>query len=72
MTIEWGAFATVVVAALVSACVVVTLFSLGLRLGDGSTLPRRVGAVACFVVCALVVAVGIVLIVPSLRSWVFG
>ena len=32
MTIDWGAFATVFVASIVSACVVVALFATGIRL----------------------------------------
>ncbi|HEY4153351.1 MAG TPA: hypothetical protein VGM38_08515 [Pseudolysinimonas sp.] len=64
MTIDWSAFLTVVVGSLISACLLVTLFSLGLRLNDGAAVWRRPVSVALFVVCAAVVAFGIYLIVP--------
>jgi hypothetical protein len=67
MTIDWGAFLTVVIGSLVSACLLVTLFSLGLRLNDGTAPWRRPVSVAVFVVCAAVVAFGIYLIVPILH-----
>jgi len=65
MTLNWMAFVTVVVVSLVSACGVVTLFSLALRLGDGEARWRRPVAVALYVVCALIVLFGIYLIVPA-------
>ncbi|PZQ91747.1 MAG: hypothetical protein DI534_01955 [Leifsonia xyli] len=61
--IDWMAFLTVFVASLVSACIAVTLFSLGLRLGDGAAAWRRPASVAVFVLCAAVVVFGINLIV---------
>ena len=64
MIIDWAAFLTVVVGSLVSACLLVTLFSLGLRVNDGTAAWRRPAAVVVFVVCAVVVAFGIYLIVP--------
>ncbi len=64
MTIDWSAFLTVVVGSLVAACLLVTLFSLGLRLNDGTEAWRRPVSVAVFVVCAVVVVIGIYLIVP--------
>jgi hypothetical protein len=64
MMIDWPAFLTVVVGSLVSACLLVALFSLGLRLSDGTAAWRRPVSVALFVVCAVVVAFGIYLIVP--------
>jgi hypothetical protein len=67
MTIDWMAFLTVVVASLVSACLLVTLFSVGLRLSDGTAPWRRPVSVALFVVCGLVVLFGIYLIVPFLH-----
>jgi hypothetical protein len=67
MTIDWLAFLTVVVASLVSACLLVTLFSVGLRLSDGTAPWRRPVSVALFVVCGLVVVFGIYLIVPFLH-----
>lgn len=67
--IDWGAFPIVVGAALVSACVLVTLFSTALRVGDSRRPWRRVLSVALFVVCALVVIFGIYLIVPALNAF---
>ena len=64
MTIDWFAFVTVVVGAVVAACLLVTLFSLGLRLSDGTASWRRPISVGLFVLCALVVVFGIYLIVP--------
>ena len=66
--IDWMAFVTVVVAALVAASLLVTLFSLALRVGDGEGAGRRVGAVALYAVCGFVVLFGIFLIVPALHS----
>ena len=68
MTIDWLAFVIVVVAALVAACVVVTLFSTALRLGDGTAAWRRPVAIALYVVCALVVLFGLYLIIPALHG----
>jgi len=67
MTIDWLAFLTVVLGSLVSACLLVTLFSIGLRLSDGAAPWRRPVSVGLFVVCAAVVAFGIYLIVPFLH-----
>lgn len=67
MTIDWAAFLTVVIGSLVAACLLVTLFSLGLRLNDGTASWRRPVSVALFVVCAAVVVLGIYLIVPILH-----
>lgn len=61
--IDWAAFLTVVVASLVSACVTVTLFSLGLRLRDGVAAWRRPVSVLVFVLCGVVVLFGLYLIV---------
>ena len=72
MTINWGDFLTVIIASLVAACLLVTLFSLGLRLGDGEQPWRRPVSVTMFVLCGLLVAVGIFLIVPALHSAVLG
>ena len=72
MTINWGDFVTVIIASLVAACLLVTLFSLGLRLGDGEQPWRRPASVAMFVLCGLLVAIGIFLIVPALHSAVLG
>jgi hypothetical protein len=64
MTIDWMAFLTVVVGSLVAACLLVALFSVGLRLNDGAAAWRRPVSVAVFVICAAVVIFGIYLIVP--------
>ena len=64
MTIDWLAFVTVVVVALVGACAIVTLFSLGLRVGDSELTWRRVLSVALYVLCGAIVLFGIWLIVP--------
>jgi hypothetical protein len=68
MTIDWMAFVTVVVTTLVAACLLVTLFSLALRLGDGEARWRRTIAVVLFAFCVFVVAFGIFLIVPALHT----
>lgn len=61
--IDWAAFVTVFVASLVSACVAVTLFSLGLRIGEGTGAWRRPVSIAMFVLCGAAVLIGIYLIV---------
>jgi hypothetical protein len=66
--IDWMAFVTVVVATAVSASLLVTLFSLGLRLADGEGRWRRLAAIALFTVCVFVVVFGIFLIVPALHE----
>ncbi len=66
--IDWMAFVTVVVATAVSACLLVTLFALALRLGDDKGRARRLAAVALYGVCVFVVAFGIFLIVPALHE----
>ena len=67
--IDWSTFPLVVGVALVAACVLVTLFSLALRVGDGTEPWRRPASVALFVLCGLVVAFGIYLIVPVLHAF---
>lgn len=67
MTIDWMAFLTVVLGSLVSGCLLVALFSVGLRLNDGPAPWRRPVSVALFVVCGAVVVFGIYLIVPFLH-----
>jgi len=64
VTIDWLAFVTVVLASLVSACGVVILFSLALRLGDGEAPWRRLVSIALYVVCGMIVLFGIYIIVP--------
>lgn len=68
MTIDWPAFFTVVAGSLIAACLLVTLFSVGLRLNDGPAPWRRPVSVALFVVCGVVVVFGIYLIVPFLHA----
>ncbi len=65
--IDWMAFVTVIVATVVSASLLVTLFAWGLRLADGKGRWRRLAAIALFTVCVFVVAFGIFLIVPALH-----
>ena len=72
MSIRWDYFLLVILSSLVAAGLLVTLFSLALRLGDGEAPWRRPVSVAMFVLCGLLVALGIILIVPALRSPVFG
>jgi len=61
--IDWMAFLTVVVASLISACLVVTLFSVALRLGDAGTGWRRPVSALMFALCGIAVLVGLYLIV---------
>ncbi|MGV8896638.1 MAG: hypothetical protein ACOH10_09955 [Rhodoglobus sp.] len=67
--INWQAFVIVVLASLVAASVLVTLFSVALRLGDGTAAWSKPASRALFVVCGLVVAFGIYVIVPALHSF---
>lgn len=67
MTIAWDAFLIVAVASLVAACLIVTIFSLALRIGDGKEVFRRPISVGLFVICGLAVLFGIYLIVPALH-----
>ena len=62
------AFITVVIAALIAASLLVTLFSLALRIGDGDGTGRRIGAVMLYAACGFVVLFGIFLIVPALHT----
>jgi hypothetical protein len=66
--IDWAAFLVVLVATLVGASLVVTLYSFGLRLLDRSTGPKRVVGIGCFVLCALVVLYGVYLIIPAFHA----
>jgi len=70
--IRWDFFILVIVSSLVAAGLLVTLFSLALRFGDGATGRRRWLSVLMYVLCGLLVAVGIILIVPALRSTILG
>ncbi len=70
--IDWSAFVVVAVASLVSACLLVALYALGVRLitSTGDLLPRtrRLAGVVCFVLCGALVLFGIYLIVPALHG----
>jgi hypothetical protein len=64
--IEWGSFFVVFAAAVIAACLVMTLFSLGLRLATPQTTRVRRGVgIACFVLCALAMLLGVCLIIPA-------
>jgi len=62
--IDWPAFFVVLVSTLVSACLVVTFYSVGLRLFDTGHGWRRPAGIACFTICALVVLYGVYLVIP--------
>jgi hypothetical protein len=66
--IAWGSFLTVLIASVVGACGVVTLFSIGLRFAGPATTNtgfRRALGITCFVLCGLLIAFGVYLIVPA-------
>ena len=62
--IDWSAFAVVALASFVAAVLVVTLFSLGLRL----RVARHWAQYLCFGLCGAAVLFGIYLIVPALHG----
>jgi hypothetical protein len=66
--IDWLKFVEVVLVSLFSASLIVTLFSLALRLGDGDARWRRWASVALYVLCGVAVLFGIYLIVPALHQ----
>ena len=66
--IDWTAFPVVEGVALLSACVLVTLFSVALRVGDSPEPRRRAASIALFVLCGAAVLFGIYLIVPALHT----
>lgn len=70
--ISWGSFALVFGVSLGAAAVVVTLFSLALRLGDGAAPWRAPVRIALLVICAAIVLFGIAVIVPQINAAVFG
>ena len=70
--IRWDFFIVVIVSSLVAAGLLVTLFSLALRFGDGASPARRRVSIVMYVLCGLLVAVGLILIVPALRSTILG
>ncbi len=68
--IDWGSFVVVLAASILGGCGVVTLFALGLRFvdEDAPRFHRPIG-IAFFVVCALLVAFGIILVIPALAPF---
>lgn len=62
--IDWMAFFIVLLATVTAASLVVTLYSVGLRLLDDGRGWRRPLGVACFVLCSLVVLYGVYLVIP--------
>ena len=69
--IDWGAFGLVLVAALVASVLVVTVFSVGIRLlSTGESIQSRsplatAGAFACFAICVAAVLYGLYLVIPQ-------
>ncbi|CBT76157.1 MULTISPECIES: hypothetical protein [Glutamicibacter] len=76
--IDWTAFLIVAVITWIAAIAIVSAYSFGVRLlavakDDGSNESlSKTGAYACFVVCGLIVAFGVVLIVPQLSEAILG
>lgn len=76
--IDWTAFLVVAVITWISALAIVAAYSFGVRLlavaKDEGRNPglNKSGAYACFVVCGLIVAFGVVLIVPQLSEAILG
>lgn len=76
--IDWTAFLVVAVVTWVAALAIVAAYSFGVRLlavakdGGRSQGVSKTGAYACFVVCGLIVALGVVLIVPQLSEAILG
>ena len=66
--IDWASFVNVIVASLLAAGLLVTLFSLALRVGDGPGILRRIVSLVLWGLCVLVVLFGIFLIVPALHK----
>ena len=62
--IDWAAFAIVALASFLAAVVVVTLFSVGLRLRVAGSWVQY----PCFALCGAAVLIGIYLIVPALHG----
>jgi hypothetical protein len=68
--IEWGSFLVVALGALIGGCEVVLLFSLGLRFAGPEVAGKLRGlGIVCFVLCGLVVAIGVCLVVPALAGF---
>ncbi|MFC0681660.1 hypothetical protein ACFFGH_27840 [Lysobacter korlensis] len=62
--IDWAAFAIVALASVPAACVVVTLFAVGVRLRVAGHWAQYL----CFALCGAAVLFGIYLIVPALHG----
>jgi hypothetical protein len=62
--IDWAAFGVVALASFIAACVVVTLFSFGVRLRVADHWAQYV----CFGLCGAAVLFGIYLIIPALHG----
>jgi hypothetical protein len=65
--IDWVSFLTVLVVSVVSASLIVLLFSIGLRLVAAEGGWRRPMGVTAFVLCGLLILFGVYLIIPSLH-----
>ena len=65
--IDWLSFLLVLAASIAGACGVVVLFALGLRFAGPETRPgpRRVVGVVFFVLCGLLIALGVALVLPQ-------
>ncbi|WP_313813171.1 hypothetical protein [Glutamicibacter sp.] len=76
--IDWTAFLIVAIVTWVAALLIVAAYSLGVRLlavakdEDTSAGLNKAGAYACFTVCGLIVAFGVILIVPQLSEAILG
>ena len=76
--IDWAAFGIVSVVTWIAAMLIVAAYSFGVRLlavakDEGTSVAaNKAGAYACFTVCGLIVAFGVVLIVPQLSSAILG
>ena len=64
MSVDWAAFVVVLAAALISACSVVTLYSVGLRLVEAERGWRHTLGITCFVASAAVILFGVYLVIP--------
>ena len=64
MNIPWLSFPIVVGSSLLSAVLLVTFFSLAVRVNSADVLWRRALAIALWVLCGAIVLFGIYLIVP--------
>ncbi|MBF6673408.1 MULTISPECIES: hypothetical protein [Glutamicibacter] len=76
--IDWASFGIVAIVTWISAMLIVAAYSFGVRLlavakDEGrSTSLSKSAAYACFIVAGLIVAFGVVLIVPQLSEAILG